>query len=63
MVEMFGYKAENKNFLQTKLGPLVGDVPNHLSVMLVGKGGMIGEEDVISRKTYSCTVKCYSHEG
>ena len=24
---------------------------------------MVGEEDVISRQEYSCTVKCYSHEG
>jgi CRP-like cAMP-binding protein len=31
--------------------------------MLTGKGSLLGEEDVISRKTYSCTVKCYSLEG
>lgn len=60
---MFGHKSQEQNFLQAKLGPEVGDVPNQLRVMLVGKGSMIAEEDVISRKYYSCTVKCYSQEG
>lgn len=31
--------------------------------MLVGKGSIIGEEDAISRQTYSCIAKCYSFTG
>lgn len=35
-------------------------MPNSLNLLIVGKGSMLGEEDAIGRKVYSCTVRCYS---
>ena len=31
--------------------------------MIFGGGSFIGEDDVIFRETYSCSVKCVSQKG
>lgn len=48
IVQNFGIKTFKKNILSKKLGSEVGNIPTTQNFALVGKGSMIGEEDVIS---------------
>jgi hypothetical protein len=43
-----GFKAVIKNKINQKIGDEIHDIPSVQNFMLVGKGSMIGEEDVIN---------------
>ncbi len=59
VVELFGYKPVKQNIFNQKLTE-IRDVPMNLNFMYVGRGSLVGEEDVISKEKYSCTVSCNS---
>ena len=43
--------------------PEVTDFPLQRSLKIYMKGSLIGEEDIISRGEYSCTLKCYTQKA
>ena len=55
-------RREPRNVLAEKI-PEIKDVPKELPLMVFGEGSFLGEEDVIFRDYYSCTLKCISQNG
>ena len=43
--------------------PEIKDFPYMYRLNILEVGGLAGEEDIFTRKSYSCTLKCYSHKG
>ena len=43
--------------------PEIKDLPYSLKLSILGRGSLVGEEDVFSRTKYSCSLKCYSQKG
>ena len=48
IVSAFGQKTTKKNIINQKIGDEIEDIPTKQNFMIVGKGSMIGEEDLIS---------------
>ena len=51
-----------QNVLAEKLNE-VKDFPLTLKVNIFQKGSLVGEDDIIGKKEYTCTLKCISQEG
>jgi len=62
IVELMGKKRSTVNILAKKL-PEIKDVPNNLKLTLFGRGTLLGEEDLLTRETYTCKVTCSSLNG
>jgi hypothetical protein len=50
------------NILAARL-PEIRDIPFCQKLQIAGRGSVLGEEDVFSRNTYTCQLKCYSTKG
>ncbi len=50
------------NILAKRL-PEIKDLPLQYKVVLSGSGTLLGEEDVILKSKFRCTVSCYSAKG
>lgn len=55
-------RMKRANVLAKRL-PEIKDLPYSLKLSIFGKGSLMGEEDVIFRTKFSCTLKCYSSKG
>lgn len=55
-------RMKRANVLAKRL-PEIKDLPYNLKLSIFGKGSLVGEEDVIFRTKFSCTLKCYSSKG
>jgi CRP-like cAMP-binding protein len=53
---------QKRNILAKRL-PEIKDLPYNLKLSIFGRGSLMGEEDVLSRQKFSCTLKCYSSKG
>lgn len=62
VVQLLGKKSLNHNILALKL-PEMKDVPHNMKLMIFGFGSLIGEEDILNRNCYSCSLQCYSLKG
>jgi len=51
-----------KNILARRL-PEIKDIPQRQRLSFLGKGSLIGDEDVYLRENYSCTCICNTAEG
>jgi len=51
-----------KNVLASRL-PEITDIPRNMTVCLYGPGSLVGEEDIMQRSNYSCSLTCYSSKG
>lgn len=41
----------------------VQDIPSRFSIAIKTQGSLAGEEDMIGKDYYTCTLKCYSTKG
>ena len=41
----------------------INDFPYHFRINILEMGSIIGDEDILARSTYSCSLKCYSQTG
>ncbi len=57
-----GKKCPKVNILARKM-PEIKDIPTKMKLTIFGVGSLIGEEDVLNRNTYGCTLKCHSLKG
>ena len=57
-----GKKRPVTNILAKKM-PEIKDAPRNYKLTLFGTGSLIGEEDVLNRDNYTCSLKCYSLKG
>ena len=55
-------RTQRRNILAKRL-PEIKDLPYSMKLAILGKGSLMGEEDVFSRSKFSCTLKCYSQRG
>eukprot|EP00347_Sterkiella_histriomuscorum_P005721 403355524 len=64
LMQILGVQKSKQNIFNQKLSE-IDDIPSTQHFMIVGRGSMIGEEDVITSvsKIYSCTVVCSSLKG
>eukprot|EP00347_Sterkiella_histriomuscorum_P020337 403338195 len=64
LMQILGVQKSKQNIFNQKLSE-INDIPSTQHFMIVGRGSMIGEEDVITsvQKIYSCTVVCSSLKG
>ncbi|CDW78470.1 UNKNOWN [Stylonychia lemnae] len=62
IVELMGKKILKSNILARKL-PEIKDVPSNMRLTIFGIGCILGEEDILNRQTYSCSLKCHSLNG
>lgn len=62
VLELLGRKQKEKCVLAQKL-PEIKDIPGKLKLSIFGVGSIVGEEDVINRENYSCSLKCISLTG
>jgi CRP-like cAMP-binding protein len=53
---------QKRNILARRL-PEIKDLPYSLKLSIMGRGSLMGEEDVFARSEFSCTLKCYSSKG
>ena len=51
-----------KNVPAAKLIEIV-DIPRTQKIAIFGRGSLLGEEDLLKRREYSCSVKCVSGKG
>ena len=61
---MYENKVEKglENALEKRLHEMK-DFPSYHRINIFEKGSLVGEEDVLQRKTYECTLKCHSGKG
>ena len=61
---MYENRAEKgeENALEKRLHEMK-DFPSYHRINIFEKGSLVGEEDVLQRKTYECTLKCHSGKG
>ena len=57
-----GKKLTRNNIFANKL-PEIKNVPSNMRLTIYGIGSMLGEEDSLNKKTYSCSLKCHSLNG
>ena len=43
--------------------PEIKDFPYMHRLNILEVGSLAGEEDILARSVYSCSLKCYSHKG
>ena len=55
-------RMQKRNILARRL-PEIKDLPYNLKLSILGRGSLVGEEDVFSRSKFSCTLKCHSSKG
>ena len=51
-----------RNILAKRL-PEIKDIPYSQKLSILGKGSLLGEEDIFARSKYSCTCRCISSTG
>lgn len=62
VIELMGKRKSTGNILARKL-PEIRDIPHTMKLTLFGRGSLLGEEDVLSRPSYTCTLRCHSFSG
>ena len=55
-------RMQKRNILAKRL-PEIRDLPYNLKLSFLGRGSLMGEEDVFSRSKFSCSLKCHSLKG
>lgn len=61
-----GYRQQkdHKNILTSKFSEVTDvSLPECLPLTVFGPGTLVGEEDVVFRDYYSCTLRCLSQKG
>ena len=59
---ILGSELPKRNVLAHKLSE-IRDIPRIQKLAIFGEGSILGEEDLLKRESYSCTLTCHSPKG